>query len=455
MYDLIVIGAGPGGYYAAVFAAQNGMKTAIFEPKELGGVCLNWGCIPTKSLLKAAENIQLIKEAANWGINVHGYEIDLKKIISQSRETVKKLNSGIEFLLKSHKVDWLKSYAKITNVEKDFIEISDSDGKKYQTKKVIIASGSRQRTMPNLEFSQQIWGVKEALTPEKLPKKLAIIGAGVIGIEFANFYNSLGTEITIFEIADKILGTIDSEMSQILQRKFEKDGIKFRLNTKTDSIKKISDSVQIQYSGTTETFDAVLICIGVIPNIELFSNEFPNLATEKGYIKTDENHETSVKNIFAIGDCASPPWLAHKATFEGIRAVEFMKGKKLAKMAAIPMCIYTNPQIASIGKTEEELREVYKNDFDKEVKIGKSNFAANGKALAIKESTGFVKILLSSKTGELFGLHIIGPEATEIIHSAALGMQLESLPEDWISTIFPHPTLSETIHEAFMNAMYE
>lgn len=455
MYDLIVIGAGPGGYYAAVFAAQNKMKTALMEAKDLGGVCLNWGCIPTKSLLKAAEHLHSIKEAASWGINVSGYEIDLAKMIEQSRQTVSKLTSGIDYLVKSHKVDLVKTYAKITKVEKDFIEITGADNKKYQAKKVIIATGSRQRNLPGIEFSSRILSVKDAMTPKTLPKKLAIIGAGAIGIEFANFYNALGTQVTIFEIAPRILGTVDLELAQTLQRKLEKDGIKFQLNTKTDSIKELENCVEIKHSGVVEEFDAMLVCIGVIPNSEDFTNAYPNLASEKGYIKTDSNHETSIKNIFAIGDCCSPPWLAHKATHEGIRAIEFMNGKKLLPMPQIPMCIYTNPQVASIGKTEDELKAEYKENFAKEVKIGKASFQANGKAIAIKEALGFVKVLISAKTGELLGMHIIGPEATEMIHSAALGMQLEALEEDWIATVFPHPTLSETIHEAFMNCVYE
>ncbi len=454
MYDLVVIGAGPGGYYAADFAAKNGLKTAIFEAQNIGGVCLNYGCIPTKALLKASEYASYIKSAHEWGVNVSSFDIDINKMITHSRDVVKTLTGGIEYLFKKSKVDVLKTYAKISKINKDSFEIKGEDGKIVSAKRVILATGASQRALPNNPFSKRIWDVKTSMMPQFVPKKLAIIGAGAIGMEFANFYSNLGIQVTVLEMMPKILGNTDSEISQFVQKSFA-SSINFNLGIQIDDIKESDENVSISFSINGEKkidkFDAVIVAIGVVPNIK----DFPEVSLEKNYFKTNEVHETNIPNLFAIGDCASPPWLAHKATHEGIRVIRHIKGETLRALPNVPMCIYTHPQVASIGKTEDELRVEYGANFDEKVKVTRSHFNANGKALAIKEGQGLIKILVDRKTTELFGVHMVGPDVTELIHSCALGMQVEATALDWVETIFPHPTLSETMHEAFMEVLYK
>lgn len=458
MYDLVVIGAGPGGYPAAVFAAQSGLKVCVIEKADLGGVCLNWGCIPTKALLKASEHLTHMKHAQEWGINAEVKSVDIKKMVQQSRETVNKLTTGIGYLFKTNKIDVIKATATIKS-HTDSEVVLLCDGKEVKANNIIIATGARARLLPeqivSTPKSKHIWGVHEAMTPETIPKTLAIIGAGAIGIEFAAFYAALGVQVAVFEMAANILAGIDSEIAKLMQKELEKLGVQFNLGATINKIEEKSGKVVLEHAGKKDEFDNVIVAIGVIPNVE----DFAQLETEKGYFKTNEKHQSFIKgkmqsNIFAIGDCCAPPWLAHKATAEGIRAVKTILKQHVGKFSAVPLCIYTNPQIASIGYTEDQLKTQYGADFSKKVKVARSSFMANGKAVAIKEPVGMVKILCSRDTGELLGAHIIGHDATELIHSLALGMQLEALPQDFADTIFPHPTLSEAVWEAFLEALH-
>lgn len=451
MYDLIIIGAGPGGYPAAVFAAKSGLKVCVIEKENIGGVCLNYGCIPTKSLLKASEYITNIKHADDWGI-IASYKIDIKKMVAQSRATVEKLTSGINYLFKTNKIDLIKATGSIKKIEDNLITVQLDHGiKEISGKNLIIATGSTARSLPNAPKSKLIWGAKEAMLPEKIPGKIGIIGAGAIGVEFAHFYSTIGSDVTIFETAPNILPGMDQELAITMAKILEKNGIKINTNCKIDKIEEKNEKIKIEYSNKIEEFDNIIVAIGVVPNT------FSQFTLEKNYFKTNNLHqiyinEKNVQNVYAIGDCTSGPWLAHKATYEGIRAVRNILGQKLEATQPVALCIYTTPQIASIGATCEQLKEKYQNEYTKKVKILRSTFMANGKAIAIKEPDGFIKILCDNDTGEILGAHMIGPEVTELIHSIALGMKLEALPEDFTQTIFPHPTLSETIYEAFLES---
>lgn len=443
MEDVVVIGAGPGGYVAALAAAKAGLKVTVFEKEHLGGVCLNWGCIPTKALLKAAEHVSNLKHAANWGIEISSYIVNLEKIIEQSRGTVEKLTKGIDGLFKKAGVKWEKGIANIRNIESDSIEI-ECNGKVTETKHVIIATGSNQRSFPGVEFSARIWDTRKSMTPDFLPKKLAIIGAGAIGLEFGNFYAALGSEVKIFEATKEFLPMVDSEISDLLKKSLIKSGVEIFVDTTITSIKDCKEYVEIKIENETSKFDAVIIAIGVIPNIAGFEKY---VSLEKNYIKTNQNHETNIKNIFAIGDCTAGPWLAHKAMSEGMRVVEYIlsdREEDLDEMKPVPSCIYTNPQVAYIGIDEKNSKE--------KVKIGRYNLSGNGKALAMQENYGLIKVIFSESTGELLGAHMIGPEVTELIHSVSLGMSIEAVEEDWFKAIFPHPTISEALQEAILHA---
>ncbi len=451
IYDLVVIGAGPGGYPAAVAAAQAGLKVAIVEKEHLGGVCLNWGCIPTKSLLKASEHVAHIKDAANWGINVELKGIEIEKMVAQSRATVQKLSNGIASLFKNNKIELITATAKISKVGGQEITLL-CNNKELKTKNLIIATGSKARTLPEAPESEHIWGIREAMTPSALPKNIAIIGAGAIGIEFAGFYSALGTNVTVFEMAPAILAGIDSEIAKTMQKQMEKDGVKFNLSRSISKIEEKDGKITIQTT-QEQSFDKVIVAIGVTPN----TADFNQLDLEKNYFKTNEKHQVSISgktvtNIFAIGDCTKGPWLAHKATAEGLRAIKIILGKQVGALGAIPLCIYTSPQIASIGMTEDQLKEKHGANYSSNVKVQRSSFMANGKANAIQDSLGMIKILICAKTEEILGVHMIGPEVTEMIHSIALGMQLEALPEDFANTVFPHPTLSEIICETMFES---
>lgn len=451
-FDVVVIGAGPGGYVAAIRAAQLGLKTAIVEKQHLGGVCLNWGCIPTKALLRTSEIYHTMHRLEEFGLKADNLSFDIEKIIKRSRNVASQLSSGINGLLKKNKVQIIEGTAFIKN--KTTIEVSkDKNTQQINAKNIIIATGARARNLPGFEADgEQIWTYKEAMTPKTMPKSLVIVGSGAIGVEFASFYNALGAEVTIIENQERILPVEDEEISKLAKKSFEKQNIKIITGakvTKADKGKNVKVSYELK--GKTQTIEAekLIMAVGVVPNTENLGLEALNIKLEKGSIVTNDMLQTNINNIFAIGDVASAPWLAHKASHEAIIAVEFIAGKKpkaLNKLN-IPGCTYSHPQIASIGLTEQQAKE---QKLD--VKIGRFPFIANGKAVAMGDTEGLVKTIFDKKTGELLGAHMIGAEVTEMIQGYAIAKTLETTEQELMHTIFPHPTMSEMMHESVLDA---
>ena len=456
-YDVVILGSGPGGYVAAIKASQLGLKTAIIEKEKLGGVCLNWGCIPTKALLRTAEILSYIKNAEEFGIKCEGFKVDFDKVIKRSRDVANKLSSGINHLLNKNKISIIEGYGRFLN--KNCIEITKANkSTKVTAKNIIIATGAKAKFLKGLspEDSEMIMGYRQALMPSKLPKKLLVIGSGAIGVEFASFYNAMGSDVTILEIADRILINEDSEISEFAQKSFEKEGIQILTSAKINkfSIKKerIAFEITSKNKNFSDSFDAVISAVGVSANIEDIGLEKINVKiSDKKYILTDQSLLTNESNIYAIGDVVAPPWLAHKASHEGVLAAEYIAGKnpKPINHLNIPGCTYCHPQIASVGLTQEKAESEYGKDT---VNVGNFPLIANGKALALGDTNGFIKTIFHKKTGELLGAHMIGPEVTEMIYGLVLTKQLEGTELDLMSTIFPHPTISEAIHESVLNA---
>ena len=446
-YDLSIIGGGPGGYVAAIKASQLGLKVALFEEYKLGGVCLNWGCIPTKSLLHSAE---FMEEATHFGLDKKDLsKIALEKIVQMSRTASDNLSKGVSGLMKKNKIDVynhkaipeIKDNGFIVNLEKETIE---SD-------KLILATGCKSRTIGQTSFSEVIWSSKEAMIPKFLPQKLSIIGSGAIGIEFASVYNALGSEVTVFESQDRILPQFDNDVSNEAKKIFEKKGIKFELNANINEIKDKKKSVSFNNNDKQIISDALIISIGVVPNLDDQIIQKTSISNNKsGYIETNGNYETNVKNIFAIGDIIGGPWLAHKAMHDAINCINYIvsgKSSHKPKNHEIPGCIYSLPQIATVGYTEQQLKE---NNIP--YKKGNFPFLANGKSQTMSNVHGFVKTLFNSDTGEFLGAHLIGPDVTEMISTFGLAMTSESTEDEFINTIFAHPTLSESIHESVLSA---
>ena len=446
-YDLSIIGGGPGGYVAAIKASQLGLKVALFEEYKLGGVCLNWGCIPTKSLLHSAE---FMEEATHFGLDKKDLsKIALEKIVQMSRTASDNLSKGVSGLMKKNKIDVynhkaipeIKDNGFIVNLEKETIE---SD-------KLILATGCKSRTIGQTSFSEVIWSSKEAMIPKFLPQKLSIIGSGAIGIEFASVYNALGSEVTVFESQDRILPQFDNDVSNEAKKIFEKKGIKFELNANINEIKDQKKSVSFNNNDKQIISDALIISIGVVPNLDDQILQKTSISNNKsGYIETNGNYETNVKNIFAIGDIIGGPWLAHKAMHDAINCINYIvsgKSSHKPKTHEIPGCIYSLPQIATVGYTEQQLKE---NNIP--YKKGNFPFLANGKSQTMSNVHGFVKTLFNSDTGEFLGAHLIGPDVTEMISTFGLAMTSESTEDEFINTIFAHPTLSESIHESVLSA---
>ncbi len=450
-YDLIVIGGGPAGYVGAIRAAQLGKKVACVEMERAGGTCLNWGCIPTKALLRNAELYQLMsKHAGDFGMSFDNLSYDWSKTIARSRKVSERLAGGIEMLFKKNKVDYIRGTATIPKA--GVVDVTDKDGKKTSlaTGKILIATGVVSREMPGFPFNgKSVIGSKQALVLPEQPKEIIIIGAGAIGIEFAYFFNAFGTKVTVVEMMPNILPVEDTEVSIALEKSLTKQGIRLLTGTKVDKAEATHKGVQLTVSGkTNETIEApiALVAIGVSP---LLPEGLTVKLDAKGWIQTNDKYETSVRGIYAAGDIIGPPWLAHVASFEAIQAVEGMfAGKPSRKVSNFPGCTYCQPQVASVGLTERAAKEK-----GLKFKVGKFPFLASGKALAVGESEGFVKLLFGEPHGEIIGAHIIGADATEMIAELGLAIEMEATHDELISTIHAHPTLSEAVHEAAHQAL--
>ncbi|MDC1249044.1 MAG: dihydrolipoyl dehydrogenase [Rhodobacterales bacterium] len=452
-YDLIVIGAGPGGYVAAIRAAQLGLKTIVVEREHMGGICLNWGCIPTKAMLRSSEVYHLMQRAKEFGLSAQKIDFDLAAVVSRSRGIAKQLNSGVTHLLKKNKVSCLIGDASITGPGKVAVTTPKGD-ELLLAKDIIIATGAHARELPGLEADGDlVWTYKTALTPPRMPKNLLVIGSGAIGIEFASFYNTLGSNTTVVEMMGQVLPIEDSEISALAQKSFEKQGMKIKTNTIVKKLDRGVGSVKahIEQDGksSVETFDTVISAVGIVGNVKDLGLEALGVKVDNGHVQTDHYAWTGVEGVYAIGDVAGAPWLAHKASHEGVMVAELIAGGKPhpVKPESIAGCTYCTPQVASVGLTEAQSLEA---GYD--VRVGRFPFVGNGKAIALGEPEGMVKTIFDSKTGELLGAHMIGAEVTELIQGYVVGRQLESTEEDFMQTVFPHPTLSEMMHESVLDA---
>jgi dihydrolipoamide dehydrogenase len=461
-FDIIIIGSGPGGYVTAIRAAQLGFKTAIVEREYLGGICLNWGCIPTKALLRSAEIFHYLQHAKDYGLTVEKFGFDPAAVVKRSRAVSKRLNDGVGFLMKKNKVAVIWGEAVIDAPGKVTVKAGKSEAPKgalgagsYQGKHIILATGARPRVLPGLEPDKKlVWTYFEAMVPERMPKSLLVIGSGAIGIEFASFYRTLGAEVTVVEVLPQILPVEDAEISAFARKQFEKQGIRIFTGAKVTKLDKKADSVTATIDdgkgGTqTLTVERVISAVGVTGNIENLGLEKVGVKTERGAIVIDALNRTSVPGIYAIGDVAGPPLLAHKAEHEGVICVEAIKGLKPHPMdrQLIPGCTYCSPQIASVGLTEQAAKE---KKID--IRVGRFPFVGNGKAIALGEDQGLVKVIFDKKTGALLGAHMVGAEVTELIQGYVVAMNLETTEEELMHTVFPHPTLSEMMKEAVLDA---
>ena len=452
-YDVIVIGAGPGGYVAAIRAAQLGLKTIVVEREHMGGICLNWGCIPTKAMLRSSEVYHLMQRAKEFGLSAQGIDYDLDAVVARSRAIAKQLNGGVSHLLKKNKVTALMGAATITAPGQVSVKTAKGD-ETLSGKHIIIATGARARELPGLEGDgDSVWTYKTALTPPRMPKKLLVIGSGAIGIEFANFYNTLGVDTTVVEVMDRVMPVEDAEISAFAQKAFEKQGMKIRTKTMVKQLYRGQGSVtaHIEQNGkvTTEVFDTVISAVGIVGNVENLGLEALGVEVDRTHITTDAYCRTAVAGVYAIGDVAGAPWLAHKASHEGVMVAEMIAGgtPHPVKPESIAGCTYCTPQVASVGHTEAQAKEA---GYD--VRVGRFPFIGNGKAIALGEAEGMVKTVFDAKTGELLGAHMIGAEVTELIQGYVVGRQLETTEEDLMQTVFPHPTLSEMMHESVLDA---
>ncbi|MGB2125662.1 dihydrolipoyl dehydrogenase [uncultured Planktomarina sp.] len=452
-YDVIVIGAGPGGYVAAIRAAQLGLKTIVVEREHMGGICLNWGCIPTKAMLRSSEVYHLMQRAKEFGLSAQGIDYDLDAVVARSRAIAKQLNGGVSHLLKKNKVTALMGAATVKAPGQ--VSVKTAKGEETLSgKNIIIATGARARELPGLEGDGDlVWTYKTALTPPRMPKKLLVIGSGAIGIEFANFYNTLGVDTTVVEVMDRVMPVEDAEISAFAQKAFEKQGMKIRTKTMVKQLDRGQGSVTAHIEQndkvTTEVFDTVISAVGIVGNVENLGLEALGVEVERTHIKTDAYCRTSVAGVYAIGDVAGAPWLAHKASHEGVMVAEMIAGgtPHPVKPESIAGCTYCTPQVASVGFTEAQATEA-----GHEVRVGRFPFIGNGKAIALGEAEGMVKTVFDAKTGELLGAHMIGAEVTELIQGYVVGRQLETTEEDLMQTVFPHPTLSEMMHESVLDA---
>jgi dihydrolipoamide dehydrogenase len=470
LYDVLIIGGGPGGYVTAIRSAQLGFKTALVEREHLGGICLNWGCIPTKALLRSAEIFHYATHAQNYGLKLNGsMSVDVADVVKRSRGVSAQLNGGVAYLLKKNKVDVIWGEAKITKpgevivgaASKPAIEPQNPVPKgvmgqgTYKAKNIIVATGARPRALPGIEPDKNlIWTYFEAMVPKTMPKSLIVMGSGAIGIEFASFYRTLGADVTVVEVMPQILPVEDAEIAALARKSFEKQGMKIMTGAKVLSVKKAANSVtasiQDEKGATIElTAERLISAVGVVGNIENLGLEALGVKTDRGCVVTDGLGRTNVAGIYAIGDVAGPPMLAHKAEHEGVLCVEGIKGLHVHAMdkLKIPGCTYCHPQVASVGLTEAKAKEA-----GHQVKVGRFPFMGNGKAIALGEPDGLVKTIFDAKTGKLLGAHMIGAEVTELIQGYVVAMTLETTEEELMHTVFPHPTLSEMMHESVLDA---
>ena len=453
LFDLIVLGAGPGGYVAAIRASQLGLNVAVVEREHLGGICLNWGCIPTKAMLRSAEVYHLAERAKEFGLSAEKISFDLNKIVERSRKISGQLNQGVGHLLKKNKVTVFSGEAKL--LDRSNVSIN-SDGKyeKITAKNIVLATGARARELPGMEADGDlVWTYKHALTPSRMPKKLLVIGSGAIGVEFASFYNTFGANTTIVEVLDRILPVEDEDVSSLAAEQFAKQGMTIKTGAKVKKLEKKKNQVvaSIDCNGVTEVleFDTVISAVGIIGNIEGLGLEEVGVETKANHVVTDEYCETTTSGIYAIGDLTGAPWLAHKASHEGVLVAEKIAGQSVKPInpIAIPGCTYSYPQIASVGLTEAQAQKAgYK------INVGKFPFIGNGKAFALGEKEGFIKTIFDTSSGELLGAHMIGAEVTELIQGYVIGQALETTEDDLIHAVFPHPTLSEMMHESVLDA---
>jgi dihydrolipoamide dehydrogenase len=457
-FDLIVIGAGPGGYVAAIRAAQLGMTCAIIERENLGGICLNWGCIPTKALLKTGEVYEKLSHLGDYGLSASGASFDFDKVIQRSRGVAKTLSGGIAFLMKKNKVEVIEGDARLEKANpapKVVVALKAGGSRTVTAKSVIVATGARARVIPSVGLApdgERIWTYREAMTPKACPKSLLVVGSGAIGIEFASFYRALGADVTVIEAMDRILPVEDAEVSAAAQKAFEKRGLKFRVAAKVTKLSKDKAGVtlELEAGGKAETLkaEAAIVAVGIEGNVENLGLEGLGVKVDRGHIVTDKHGATNVPGLFAIGDVAGPPWLAHKASHEGVHCVEHIAGKAGPTVdSPIAGCTYSDPQIASVGLTEAQAK-----DRKLEVKVGRYPFKNHGKAIASGDTEGFVKTVFDAKTGQLLGAHMIGHEVTEMIQGYVIAMTLEATEAELMGTIFPHPTMSEAMHEAVLAA---
>ena len=448
-YDMVVNGAGPGGYVAAIRGAQLGLRTAIVEREHLGGICLNWGCIPTKALLRSAEVFHLMHRAAEFGLKAEGIGFDLDAVVKRSRGVAKQLNSGVGHLLKKNKVDVVMGAAQIEAPGK--VRVGDTV---LEAKNIVVATGARARELPGLEADgERVWTYKHALQPKRMPKKLLVIGSGAIGIEFASFFNTLGAEVTVVEVMDRILPVEDAEIAAFAKKQFQKQGMTILEGASVKSLDRGPNGVvaHVEKGGETSkiSVDTVISAVGIVGNVEDLGLEGLGVRVERSHVVTDPFCRTGIDGVYAIGDVAGAPWLAHKASHEGVMVAELIAGghPPAVDPGSIAGCTYCHPQIASVGLTEAKAKE---QGFD--VKVGRFPFIGNGKAIALGETEGMVKTVFDAKTGALLGAHMVGAEVTELIQGYVVGRQLETTEEDLMQTVFPHPTLSEMMHESVLDA---
>ena len=458
-FDLVFLGGGPGGYVAAIRAAQLGLKTAVIEREHLGGICLNWGCIPTKALLRSAEVYEQMQHAADYGLKVERAGFDMTAIVQRSRNVAAQLSAGVKHLLKKNRVEVIEGHGRLAGGGKVQVSASGGDGSQpvaeLSAPHIVIATGARSRVVPPLDpDGKLVWTYKEAMVPPALPKTLAVVGSGAIGIEFASFYRSLGAQVTVIEMLDRVLPVEDEEISAFARKAFEKRGMRVLTGCTVTKLARGADNVTLEIAGqagtTTLTVDRVISAVGIVGNVENLGLEQTRVKVDRTHIVTDEWCRTGEPGVYAIGDVAGAPWLAHKASHEGILCVEkiaSLPNVHPLNIRRIPGCTYCTPQVASVGLSEARARAA-----GHEVRVGRFQFIGNGKAIALGEPEGLVKTVFDAKTGELLGAHMIGAEVTELIQGYSVGMTLETTEAELMHTVFPHPTLSEMLHEATLSA---